>query len=446
LNIPADLIEEAQIIMNKFITGKFRFSKELCTSPVNKGGLGMINLNNFITSLQCSWIKRAGQEDIDNWRTDLRSITGDNIYSIEPNNVSYQHPVLKTLAESFFKFKKSYFSTGRNFFKASLIGNPCLVNNKREKQLVGNTLLNNLPVQNNALSRITVGDISMDAIVFVSRQELSEICNVEYSAQEYNNIKTAIKDSWYLINKIQKNLPNNDCSDSISDFINKFKKGSKPFRRILDKLQGGNLILSKNQRIKTFFRLCDLPVPDEKKLENLYVEWTVQCYPLKLREFIFKFRNNLLGLNVRVVHFNDNVGRGCTFCRIQNGNGPLPDETFLHLFYSCPHSKKLVNGFLGKYFTMIDLNDEQQVKTFTFLGEINPDYQNNFFISTVAIYLSFFIWQCKLQKKIPLMENCLNDIFYSVDIIRRISSKFREHMNLNLPLCRVWSEEASRRR
>jgi hypothetical protein len=48
-------------------------------------------------------------------------------------------------------------------------------------------------------------------------------------------------------------------------------------------------------------------------------------------------------------------------------------------------------------------------------------------------------------KKIPLLENCLNDVFYSVEIIRRINNKLREDMFLNLPLCRNWSEEASRR-
>jgi hypothetical protein len=69
-----------------------------------------------------------------------------------------------------------------------------------------------------------------------------------------------------------------------------------------------------------------------------------------------------------------------------------------------------------------------------------------FFISTVATMLNFFIWQCKLQKKIPVIEKWYYELFYAVEIIRHISNNMRADMNLNLPMCRNWSEEASRRR
>jgi hypothetical protein len=74
------------------------------------------------------------------------------------------------------------------------------------------------------------------------------------------------------------------------------------------------------------------------------------------------------------------------------------------------------------------------------------DSIDNFFISTVAITLNYFVWQCKLQKKIPVSENWYNELFYAVEIIRRISNNLRADMSLNLPLCRNWSEESSRRR
>jgi hypothetical protein len=238
---------------------------------------------------------------------------------------------------------------------------------------------------------------------------------------------------------------------SIDDFLKKFKKGSKPFRRILDFERSQKIELKKNQRVKTFFRLSGLPIPEEKILEKLYAEWSMNCFPTRLRDFIFKFRNNLLGLNVRVAHFNNQVGRGCTFCSKVNPYRrqipvPVPDETMEHLFHSCPYTKKVTKDFLRKYLPTFNTNDDQRLKMFIFTGaapDISED--DNFFLRVISLHINYFIWQCKLQKQIPLLENCLNEVFYSVEIIRRINNKLREDMLLNLPLCRNWSEETSRR-
>jgi hypothetical protein len=92
-------------------------------------------------------------------------------------------------------------------------------------------------------------------------------------------------------------------------------------------------------------------------------------------------------------------------------------------------------------------NDEQKVKAFIFTGISHEnEISDNFFISTIALHFNFFIWQCKLQKKLPLPENWYNDMFYTVELIRRISPKLRSDMEINLLLCRSWPEEAGRRR
>jgi hypothetical protein len=110
------------------------------------------------------------------------------------------------------------------------------------------------------------------------------------------------------------------------DFLFRFKKGSKNFRKILDAGAYKNIPLTKNQHVKTFFRLCNLPVPAEGVLEKIYSDWTNIVYTVKVRDFAFKFRNNLLGLNTRVSHFNNNVRRGCTFCNLTR-IGPDPVRT-----------------------------------------------------------------------------------------------------------------------
>jgi hypothetical protein len=194
-------------------------------------------------------------------------------------------------------------------------------------------------------------------------------------------------------------------SVEISNFLKRFKKSSKPFRRIFDNLR--DMQLKKNKRVTTFYRLVGLPVPEKKTIESLNSPWTYSKYPMKLREFFFKFRNNLLGLNTRVSHFNANVRRHCTFCAVTRPNQQnLPDETFEHMFFSCPHTMKLYENFFVKY-TGWDFNNQLALKNFIFNGTMPENNAANFFILTLSVHINFFIWQCKLHKKLPVQTGLL---------------------------------------
>jgi hypothetical protein len=450
--VPDDLIDSTQEIINKFIIGTFRFSNKMCTVPANKGGLNMINVKNFVTSLHCSWIKRACAEDIDNWRSDLNNLTGGNIINLDPVQVPAYNPILKTLSESYSRFKKIFYTTGRNFFKSGLINNDLLILNRRSKIRAGLDLFRGSAANSDEVIRkyaqLTVTDLSADGVEFITLDELIQKTNIIYTARQFNDIKTAIKDSWYLIQKNNALVEDPVSSISMRDFLFRFKKGSKNFRKILDAGAYKNTPLVRNQRVKTFFRLINLPVPAENTLEKIYADWTYTVYTVKVRDFAFKYRNNLLGLNTRVSHFNDIVQRGCTFCNLTRaGADPVPDETFDHLFYSCRHTYNVIQAFYRKFLPNWLLNDDQKVKAFIFTGiSHESDTFDNFFISTIALHFNFFIWQCKLQKKIPLPENWYNEMFYTVELIRRISTKLRSDMEINLLLCRSWPEEAGRRR
>jgi hypothetical protein len=167
-----------------------------------------------------------------------------------------------------------------------------------------------------------------------------------------------------------------------------------------------------------------------------------------MREFVFKFQHNLLGLNTRVSHFNENVPRSCTFCLVNpNNQQPIPDETFLHLFFDCKFTQIVRRQFINQFLFDLNLNDVTAEKNFFFLS-INPSSgkNDNLFISLISRLFMFFIWQCKLNKKLPTISNLLNDIFFLGENIRRSSSIIREQMTINLFICRVWTAEASRRR
>jgi hypothetical protein len=55
------------------------------------------------------------------------------VLQIDPGDIGPEYPVLRTLVNSFWKFKNAFIATGKNFFESKIGGNPRLINNRREK-------------------------------------------------------------------------------------------------------------------------------------------------------------------------------------------------------------------------------------------------------------------------------------------------------------------------
>ena len=118
----------------------------------------------------------------------------------------------------------------------------------------------------------------------------------------------------------------------VPDFFGSFNKGSKSCRTFLGKAQGNSYDVNKIPSILTFFTLIQLDIPDASTIGNFLSLWNLSFIPNKLRDFIFKFYNNRLGINTRTSHFGSNT-RNCTFCTILGT--PSRDESFIHLFLEC---------------------------------------------------------------------------------------------------------------
>jgi hypothetical protein len=115
----------------------------------------------------------------------------------------------------------------------------------------------------------------------------------------------------------------------------------------------------------TFIEITGTEFPGEKHFGILSGLWNSQGIPNRARVFMFKFFNNILGINTRLSHFVPNMVRGCTFCSI-NRTDPAPDETFLHVFMDCSTVRTWHNKFIEDYLPAGYLRDEQERKNFFF--------------------------------------------------------------------------------
>jgi hypothetical protein len=326
------------------------------------------------------------------------------------------------------------------------------------------------------INNLIIGDLSPDGVNLFEPDTITRKLGRRLNANEMSSLRTAISDSHTLI---KKNFTPED-GIGLNDFLVRFKKGSKPFRKVLDKMEADKIRGRQNKRVKTFFELVSVEKPEQQYVEKLLAQWALPFYNVGFREFILKFRFNILGINTRVAHFNNNVSRACTICTLARRGavggldpGPLPvpapirlvpvpiparprnpqiipqlhanvhDETFVHLFFDCKFTKDVLKKFNEKFF-MIDF--DSHFKKFIFTGIIPGITKPNSFLMTMASAITYYIWQCKLQKKSPSFEGLNNDIFFNVENMLRCNMNLRIDMDLNLPLCRSWKDEAARRR
>jgi len=195
--------------------------------------------------------------------------------------------------------------------------------------------------------------------------------------------------------------------------------------------------VSQMQNMVTFQRLTNTRLGNETISESISCIWNYNFLPNRMREFVFKFFNNILGINTRVSHFNNDHSRVCTFCHLVNSN-TREDESFIHLFFNCGTTANLHNRFLREFFPELVLDNESRRKFF-FTGIFSADNKINIFMQLVAITCQYIIWEHKLKKKLPSYRSFKLEFFYILNGIDGCTNYLEiERNKIDFLLCRNW--------
>jgi hypothetical protein len=93
--------------------------------PVTEGGLGLIEISDYITALQCAWVKRVTQHWGDMWRYDLKNKCYGNPLIADSGTFEYAtNPILNNICSSFGKFRDTFVKKDNNYKKAYIFKNP----------------------------------------------------------------------------------------------------------------------------------------------------------------------------------------------------------------------------------------------------------------------------------------------------------------------------------
>jgi hypothetical protein len=173
-----------------------------------------------------------------------------------------------------------------------------------------------------------------------------------------------------------------------------FKKGKKNFRKVIDFQEKVQSIVSSTQAL-TFLRTTETNEPSIQRIKSLFSNWNLHYLSSGIRVFIFKYYNNILGINSRTAHFNREIDASCTFCTLRN-NLPAPKETLSHIFFNCPTTNDVLVKFYATYLHGITLEQN----TF-FLSNVSEFESENRPLNIVLDLVRYVIWQHKLTKKVP---------------------------------------------
>jgi hypothetical protein len=221
-------------------------------------------------------------------------------------------------------------------------------------------------------------------------------------------------------------------------WVKPVKFNAKRLRKGLAKVRLKALNPAKFRTTTTFFNLANLPIPESDKLQKLLSIWNHPMFTNLVKTFILKFFHNILGLNTRVFHFVANYNRKCQLC-IARDPRTVNDESFAHLFASCPVANLWRKKWLKEIFNKDDIIDTSLPwRRLWFLGNLIDECDNNPFIQTLVFTFQFIIWECKLQHRAPSYHTIITRFNYLYgDMLKLNKSVLYCSTNKDYPICRL---------
>jgi hypothetical protein len=427
-------VNKIQKVLDDFAIGKLNVARNRICLPPDCGGLGLFRIDEFLASQQCTWILKADRSIRDNWRCDLFNITKGNCLNLSPSLVNYtSHPILYGLAVAFEKLRVCHDSNNENFLKATFMNHPMFFREAGNKLPLS---FEYLECEKDILTCYHLGKLTMEHLYghngLITRAELRLLWGVDLSLTGYANLGKSLN---HFVNRLSINRLNDGTTVGLREDLS-IKNPGKKIRKKMLKRRKKPFNLETQQTCKSFFKITGMQYIGNDTFSKIVAMWNISGFTNREKTFIFKFYNNILGLNTRTSHFAANPNRGCFFC--SKMTPPVTtDETFLHLFLICPTTKKWHDQFMSTYLPNLLLNDGNLEKNFWFLGLAGENF--NLFLCSAVLTFQFCIWEQKLKKTVPSFHGLkMNFISLFRDTVKFNGDITKSGLLLNYDLCRFF--------
>jgi exonuclease III len=401
--VPSDeQLNTMQNICNNFVLKGTPWAEDKLYLRPENGGLGLIKIKDLLESLRCSWMRRITTGGLtDTWRAAFFKYFFFNPNCFRPNLIPPEKLLERGIGDAFWKFCTNFWSTGTNIVHAPIFYNPLVTigfheNGQYDGRVLDHVLLNTgneIAVKKKLLS-LLISDFLfpntftvLDYASFVNKLEHRINFNTYFRVR--NAIISALK-RYKCISSVSKPV-------SILQVLCRKGGGSKTFRTVIsgqraEDCKGMNTI----QNLST---MLNVDLPDTVTIKSNLSAWNNMNLPVHIRIFALNLVRNSLPVRARLAnrYRNQNnlvVDERCRLCLLMPDAYRVPQrETFVHFFWDCPYSAKIINTFNEKY---LRLRDPVHIKYAIFFGTMDGAFSTS--IRLVTLLLLFEIWNSRLSK------------------------------------------------
>jgi len=433
--------------INNFVLRGMPCAQDRLYIPADKGGMGLINLEHIVQSLQCSWVKRVIRDGInDNWRLQWFKKCFFNILCFRPNQIDQvQNPVEYNIGNSYWTFAQKFWQTNNNFLHSPIFENNSIIRGMGDNRRVDSRMMDGAVVGMVSYERhkerwlsLTLNQL-LDRGVILPYDRVLATLGFYISVNTYFNLRRCVS---FALLKYGNNSKSDGTSVKMQDFLNRRGKGSKCFRLYLSnaktcKVQGGASIGT----------LCTLlgivPPADEMVRGKLLGTWNHSFWPSRIKVFLFQLYNNSLPVRARLGNRyhrdpNINIDERCRLCI--GGTGAGQRETFAHIFFQCP----VISSLLCMFGTRFIENHNNNRKEFTIKRLIlGHDKDGDYSVIECIISSLFFyeLWNVKLRGGRTSLPTIVSNMEFIFDgIIKCNKSLYDLAVLTDNTWCRIWRE------
>ena len=418
LSIPSpgkDIFKKIETLFYKFIwNGKpDKVKRTILTKQCCDGGLNMIELNNFDCALKITWIRRIYSSCHTPWLKVAEHYLG-SIKKLLMLGSSYASYLSK-------QTNNNFWAQTLNYWSRLIASIP--INNTNDA--LSDSLWNNPKVSKlqfflqNWFNKgiVSIGDLIYESGDFLSQNIMKKTYNIKTNFLEYHRVTTCVNIYMAKLKekctRHQKPLLPNQIK-----VLQKSKKGSKDFYRILNKDDPGNLFsnysfweealhinISKD-KWNLIFRICFKTI---KNNDIIWMQYRVLYRILGTNDYLFKIKRRIDGI--------------CNFCKQKN-------ETIIHLLVECV----FVRRFWSEVSTLIKSKTGLNLPVNAcsiILGDLSKSV-SHFPVNVIYLTAKFFIFKISRSTGILSVGNfCeyLNRIYLEQEYVAKLEFKHGKFTN-----------------
>ncbi|MCP4054617.1 MAG: reverse transcriptase family protein, partial [Mesoflavibacter sp.] len=389
-----DIVMQIENIIISFLCQSRPIAKAKIFSSIENGGLGIPKVVDFLRSLDILIYKKS-LSIVDTWSLELKNTRcqpNDPFYFYE-NLDKRNSPILFRIIESFQFFSNSFWLNHNNIKDMRIFKNKLFCNS--EKQMLTRAIFTETTWlrYENEIKSICFGDVLNTENVCLDYRNFKLKSNANFNYMEYLRLRGFVQHNITIYsNKLSK------PQTKISSILLKPNVKSKHFRQFL------TIDDQKLEKCKSYLKRYNWAELEELDLErerNWQKVWTFCFLPINIREFSFRSVNNYNYFNANISYFRQESPE-CTLCRLDKYL-PAPRETAKHFYIDCPVTTNITTNYFTNFLQHTEQNFD---KSWMLLGV--PKTLNKKFtliLNIEIILVTFFLFQSRLKKKIPLISN-----------------------------------------